>query len=278
MRFSDNRKKLSRRLGVLSALAAVCGCTVLLAAFSGSANAAPGAQAPMAAESRALEAAVRVTEARSCRERTVPYETVTLPDDTMYSDEQEVVQEGADGLCRDIVVTVYTDGERTEEYVDGTQMLVEPVDKIIRQGTLPGSRTDSRGTYIWPTTGIISSGYGRRSISGGSSNHKGLDIANDVGTEVFAADGGLVIYADFWAGSGYGNIIKLQHDNGDVTYYAHLSQILVAEGDRVAQGQLIALMGATGNVTGPHLHFELRPGGGSPINPVSHLTGELKRI
>ena len=70
--------------------------------------------------------------------------------------------------------------------------------------------------------------------------------------------------------SGYGKLIKIQHDNGDVTYYAHLSSYSVKKGDRVYKGQLIAKSGATGRVTGPHLHFEIRKNG-VQVNPIKHL-------
>ena len=173
-------------------------------------------------------------------------------------------------------VLVCANGVETMETQIGETVTVEMVPEIIEEGSLPGSRTDSKGCYIWPTVGIISSKFGPRTVKIGSSNHQGVDIANDKGTEINAADGGTVIYAQN-SHNGYGNLIKIQHDNGAVTYYGHLSEILVSVGDKVAQGDLIALMGSTGNVSGPHLHFEIRPNGVTPVNPIPKMTGELQR-
>jgi len=139
---------------------------------------------------------------------------------------------------------------------------------------MPGSRTDSTGTYIWPTTGVISSHFGYRSPGVGSSYHKGIDIANDRGTDVWAADGGTVIYAD-WA-TGYGWFVKIEHDNGDVTCYAHLKKFIVEVGDKVSQGDIIGYMGNTGISSGPHLHFEVRLDGDKKVNPTKYLTGKLQ--
>jgi murein DD-endopeptidase MepM/ murein hydrolase activator NlpD len=118
---------------------------------------------------------------------------------------------------------------------------------------------------------MLTSDYGYRSVAVGSSNHKGIDIAGTYGSDVCAADGGTATFAQYWDGSGYGKIIMIEHDNGDVTYYAHLSEILVSAGDKVAQGDVIGKMGNTGNVSGTHLHFEVRPNGGEPVDPLAYL-------
>lgn len=206
---------------------------------------------------------------------TIPYNTVTVPVEDGFSDEAEIRQEGQDGEQVKTYSVICRNGKPILVTLTATTVTKEPVDKIVAQGVLPGSRTDSRGFYIWPTTGTISSGFGGRNISVGSRNHKGLDIANADGTDVLAADSGTVIYAQYNTG-GYGNLIQIQHDDGSVTCYAHLQQILVSVGDRVCQGDHIGEMGRTGVVTGSHLHFEIRPDGETPVNPVSYLTGELQ--
>ncbi len=87
--------------------------------------------------------------------------------------------------------------------------------------------------------------------------HEGLDIANDVGTPVYASADGIVDYSGH-TGGGYGNLVELNHGYGYTTAYAHLSKVLVREGQKVKRGELIARSGRTGLVTGPHLHYEVR--------------------
>jgi murein DD-endopeptidase MepM/ murein hydrolase activator NlpD len=99
--------------------------------------------------------------------------------------------------------------------------------------------------------------------------HTGLDFAAPVGTPVVAVDAGVVVSTG-WNGS-YGQQVAVRHADGTVTSYAHLSSIGVARGAAVARGQLVGRVGATGNVTGPHLHLEVRPGGGDPVDPTAAL-------
>ena len=129
--------------------------------------------------------------------------------------------------------------------------------------------TASTGKYAWPLKSVaITSSYGSRYLNGAYDYHLGVDLRASSGTSVYAADGGKVTSAGYMGSYGY--LVKIQHDNGDYTYYAHLSNISVSVGNRVYKGQLIAKSGATGNVTGPHLHFEIRKNG-STVNPVNYL-------
>ena len=121
-------------------------------------------------------------------------------------------------------------------------------------------------SYILPAKGTISSGYGMRR----GRMHKGIDIAAPIGTPIVAAASGEVIFAG-WNTGGYGNLVKLRHPDGSVTFYAHNNRVMVRNGQRVRQGQLIAEMGSTGRSTGPHLHFEIRPNGSTAINPMARL-------
>lgn len=125
----------------------------------------------------------------------------------------------------------------------------------------------STGHFIWPVDGVITCPFGKRSPRG--TVHRGLDIANKKGTEIAAADSGEVIWSD-WDNS-YGNFIKIRHDNGLVTCYAHMSERLVEVGARVRQGDIIGLMGSTGFSTGPHLHFEVRTEDNKRVNPRDYL-------
>lgn len=108
--------------------------------------------------------------------------------------------------------------------------------------------------FTWPIRGTITSPYGWRS----SGFHHGLDIAGDLGDSVQAAAGGVVSSTGYI--SLYGNTVIIDHFDGKQTLYAHLSQIKVKPGDRVARGAIIATVGSTGRSTGPHLHFEIRQG------------------
>lgn len=131
-------------------------------------------------------------------------------------------------------------------------------------------RLQSTGVYNWPVTGTITSHFGYRNSPGGigSTNHKGLDIAASMGTPVGAADGGTVIFAG-WDG-GFGKCVRVQHDDGTITEYAHLSWWDAKVGDSVAQGQTIGNVGSTGNSTGPHLHFGVKVNG-SYVDPLTKL-------
>lgn len=122
--------------------------------------------------------------------------------------------------------------------------------------------------------GWHSSNFGWRldPFTGKNAFHEGVDFMAEVGTQVHAAAGGVVIYSQFNT-SGYGNLIEIDHGNGMVSRYAHLSKALVKEGDIVLRGQKIGLVGNTGRSTGPHLHFEIRIGG-APQNPARFLQAQ----
>jgi len=118
--------------------------------------------------------------------------------------------------------------------------------------------------FIFPT--------GNHSLSGNDywSGHLGIDLAAGLGAPVVAADAGVVTIAQGGWNGGYGNVVMIDHGNGWITVYGHLSQINVVPCQGVSQGQLIGLAGSTGNSTGPHLHFETRLNGGF-VNPWSVL-------
>jgi len=128
--------------------------------------------------------------------------------------------------------------------------------------------TASTGVFIWPTEGRLSSLFGPRSTNFGSTRHEGIDINAPLGTPIVAADGGEVVFAG-WNGA-FGLMVKISHDDGIATLYAHCSELLVSVGDIVSQGQTIALMGRTGRASGVHLHFEVIVDG-VPQDPLRHL-------
>lgn len=120
--------------------------------------------------------------------------------------------------------------------------------------------------------GWITSGFGKRSgvvlDHGGSEFHRGMDIANDIGSPIKATAFGVVAYSG--KKGGYGNVVIISHGYGYTTVYAHNRKNLVSTGDKVKRGQTIAYLGQTGNVTGPHVHYEIRRNN-IPINPENSL-------
>lgn len=127
--------------------------------------------------------------------------------------------------------------------------------------TPPPSAPSSRARFIWPTSGHKINQYFRGRY------HTGIDIEGTYSTPIYAAAAGRVVFAAYDR-SGYGLHIVIDHGNGYDTLYAHASKIFIGAGDRVKQGQTIAMVGSTGRSTGSHLHYEIRAGGGF-LNPFS---------
>ncbi len=123
----------------------------------------------------------------------------------------------------------------------------------------------SQPLYVMPTKGIFTSNFGYR----WGVLHAGIDLANSIGTPIYAVSDGVVI--DAGPTAGYGMWVKLRHADGTVTLYGHVNTTLVSVGERVMAGDQIATMGNRGNSTGPHLHFEVLQGGSERIDPVPWL-------
>jgi murein DD-endopeptidase MepM/ murein hydrolase activator NlpD len=123
---------------------------------------------------------------------------------------------------------------------------------------------------IWPVEGRLMSPFGGRTdpLSGEGAIHTGVDLQAAMGTPVLSAADGIVVYAE-WK-SGYGRLVIIDHGNGLQTYYGHLSLFNVVEGQEVRRGDVVAKSGASGRVTSPHLHYEVRMGG-TPVNPYPFL-------
>jgi murein DD-endopeptidase MepM/ murein hydrolase activator NlpD len=137
---------------------------------------------------------------------------------------------------------------------------------------------NSISNFTLPITGAaISSGFGWRvhPITGERKLHKGVDFAAPTGTPIFAASEGMVTYAG-WTDDGYGNVVELRHENGELTLYAHTNKVYVSKGQTVNKGQAIAEVGTTGRSTGPHLHFEIQPDGKTAVDPMDYL--QLRQV
>lgn len=124
-----------------------------------------------------------------------------------------------------------------------------------------------KGSFIWPVSGRIVSGYGWRvhPIFKIRRFHTGIDISAASGTPIYAAASGVVIFSGWWGG--YGKVVIIHHGSEITTLYAHCSEIIVSNNQEVRKGQIIGYVDSTGFSTGPHLHFEVRRNG-SPVNPL----------
>ena len=143
-----------------------------------------------------------------------------------------------------------------------TAASVKPVEPAEPAPSLGGSPQ-----FRWPVKGRVISGFGQKP---NGQHNDGINLSVPEGTDVKAAEGGVVAYAGNEL-KGYGNLVLVRHADGWVTAYAHNSQILVKRGDSVKRGQNIARAGQTGGVASPQLHFEIRKGS-TPVDPAQHLT------
>jgi len=123
---------------------------------------------------------------------------------------------------------------------------------------------------MWPVNGQLMSRFGDREdpFSGEGAFHKGVDISAPMRTPVHAAADGIVYNAEYSAG--YGRVVVIDHGHGMQTWYAHLSRFEVVPGQEIRRGEILGFSGASGRVTSPHLHFEVRMGG-TPVNPYKYL-------
>ena len=191
----------------------------------------------------------------------VPFKTVVREDAGQVKSVKKVERAGKAGVVETTTALQSKNGKVTSSVTESSRLVQEAVDQIVVVGTKEGVAT---GSFIKPTVARLSSPFGPR----WGRFHYGIDLANRTGTDVVAADGGVVTRVGM-AGS-YGNLIIIDHQNGTSTRYAHLSAYHVKVGDVVAQGQSIGKIGSTGRSTGPHLHFEVRVGGVAK-NPLDFI-------
>ncbi|MCA1005689.1 M23 family metallopeptidase [Rhodococcus hoagii] len=126
-------------------------------------------------------------------------------------------------------------------------------------------RLGSSSSVVQPVSGVLTSSYGPR----GNSHHNGIDIGASIGTPIYSAAAGKVISAG--PASGFGQWVRVQHDDGTITVYGHVDTYVVSVGQRVAAGQQIATVGNRGQSTGPHLHFEVWNPSGRQVDPQAWL-------
>lgn len=200
-----------------------------------------------------------ITEEEEIYSENYQAETQYIDNNSWYTTETVVRQEATAGERSVVAVVTNRNGAETGREIVFQEIITESKPAIIERGTV------TPPTYVKPISGgTFTSGFKMR----WGRQHKGVDWACPVGTAVKASCAGTVVSAG-WA-SGYGYCVKINHADGRQTRYAHLSKILVSVGQKVSQGDKIALSGNTGRSTGPHVHFEILING-SQVNPLSYL-------
>lgn len=208
---------------------------------------------------------VKITEDVSY-EKVIEHKVEKKDSKEIYEGYTETKQKGSDGLSEITSTITLVNGKQIDEKVHNTVVKKAPVTEVILIGIKERPPSVGSGKYIWP----FKSGY---TLTSGfkwrwGRLHEGIDLGTPSGNDVLAADGGIVTFAGY--SGGYGYLIKIDHQNGMETRYAHNSKLLVSEGDKVFQGMHIAESGNSGRSTGPHLHFEIRVNG-TPKDPLSFL-------
>jgi len=194
----------------------------------------------------------------------IPFANEVVEDSSMPKGETKEKQQGQNGSRSVTYAISEQNGVTVKKEQSNEQILQQPVNHIVVKGTkeIPSR---GEGSFAWPTVGgYVSSQMGYR----WGKMHKGIDIARPSDKTIKAADNGVVVSAG-WDG-GYGNKIVIDHQNGLRTLYGHMSSINVTVGQTVSKGTAIGVMGATGDATGVHLHFEVYKNG-SLVNPLSYL-------
>ncbi len=214
----------------------------------------------------------------------IPYETTLVPNDENFDGIRTMISPGADGLAQ-VTYKIWLDsatGEELRREETSRVVVREPVSAVSYEGLYPLPDGVSTGTFDWPLPDLpddelpldengnpympenplalkntyVSSGYGERDLWGTYDFHLGLDIVAPAYTEIYAADGGVVVYAAYT--SSYGYMTRIRHADNVETVYAHQIKQVVKPGDVVQKGQLIGYVGSTGNTSGNHLHLEFR--------------------
>lgn len=202
--------------------------------------------------------------------KVIKFKTIKQKDNTLYKGLTSVEKEGQNGLKVKKTITYYIDGKKTQKVTVKSKTKKQTITKVVKVGTKKAPNSDKNGgIYVWPlekgTSCYISSGFGYRS----GRLHKGIDIIANRGTAIVAAADGKVVRSSVFYS--YGNCIDIMQTDGTLTRYAHCSKLIAKVGDKVKAGTVIALVGCTGRSTANHLHFEVHPNGGAPVNPSDYV-------
>lgn len=204
---------------------------------------------------------------------TVSYETKAEFDSSLNSDESYVKQQGSDGLSKVVYATKEMNGVILNTSLVSEEVLKEVVDKIVVYGAKNVVYYGTSTYWAWPTTKPfrISSNYGYRNhpIKGLYHFHPALDITGTSSKDIYSIQKGTVTKAvSSGYNSGAGKYVTIDHGNGYVSTYMHLSKVSVKVGQEVVKGQIIGVMGCTGSCTGTHLDFRVQKNG-DYMNPFN---------
>lgn len=194
----------------------------------------------------------------------IQHEIIYEKDDTMRAGQVQTIKAGKNGVKNVTFLITKANGYMTDQDLIQEEVVQQPIPEYAKKGTkvILG---EGSGKFIWPVVGAkLSDYFGMR----WGKMHKGVDITGN--RNILAADNGVVTYTGN-KGDGYGNKVIIDHKNGYVTIYGHLSKIETSNGKIVEKGEKIGIMGSTGDSTGVHLHFEIQRNGVAE-NPLKFLS------
>ncbi|MBQ2933157.1 MAG: peptidoglycan DD-metalloendopeptidase family protein [Clostridia bacterium] len=212
-----------------------------------------------------------ITEMRQVTDVMVPYKSTTQKTNEQVVGYAEVAVAGVSGVNRVTQEIVMVNGQVVSDVVLSTETVVAPVNEVILKGTAKSQASAAEKQFAHSAGFIFPLPAGTWRVSsyyGDGRNHKGVDICAKGGTSIYAVLDGKVIHSG-WRG-GYGYCVMIEHENGLRTLYAHARQLCCKVGDSVSQGEVIALVGTTGQSTGNHLHFEVISNGRN-VDPAPYI-------
>lgn len=211
------------------------------------------------------------TVASVVRDVEISYNTIQIKDSGLTKGTVKVQSEGENGVNRLTEEVTYLDGEETDRVTLSQEVISTPQDRVILVGTSENASVAAAKAaahsmgFIFP---IPKNTLTSTSPFGDGRGHKGYDLVAPYGTPIYAVKAGTVVRASWY--SGYGYCVDVDHGNGIVTRYGHASKFCVSVGDKVNQGDMIALVGSTGNSYGNHVHFEVIIGG-KRVDPAPYI-------
>lgn len=212
-----------------------------------------------------------ITKAQQTTDVIVPYDSTVEKNDEKVVGYKSVTVKGVSGVNRVTQDVILVNGVELSRTDVATEVITNPVNEVVVVGTAPSVSSAKQKAAAHSAGFIFPLPAGSWQVSayyGDGRNHKGMDLRAPSGTSIFAVAGGTVVKAA-WDGA-YGYSVVIDHGNGITTRYAHASRLCCSAGDTVSAGQVIALVGTTGQSTGNHLHIEVAVNG-RKVNPAAYI-------